>query len=123
MPETFFHIFLVVLLVIFAGFLIFLIRKILQTSREWKQNNQAPQEAVPATVISKSAERFQKKQKHLDGADSGIFHVRFRLEDGTEAEFQVFEEQYAGMEEGDVGVLHRQGTRFLRFEKTGKTNP
>ncbi len=122
MPETFFHVLVVVLLVIFAGFLAFLIRKVLQTSREWKQNNQAPQEAVPATVVSKSAERFQKKQKHLDGADSGIFHVRFHLEDGTEAEFHVFEEQYADMEEGDTGVLHRQGTRFLRFEKTGKTN-
>ncbi len=123
MPDTLFHIILIVLLVIFAAFLIFLIRKILQTSQEWKQNNQAPREAVPATVVSKSAERFSKKEKHLAGADNGIFHVRFRLEDGTEAEFHVFEEQYADMEEGNTGVLHRQGTRFLRFEKAEKTNP
>lgn len=116
MSDTVPHILLVVLLVFFAGFLFFLIFKIIKTTKEWQKNNKAPVEELAATVVSKRVSATFGKKK-MEGADSGNFHVRFELENGKTEEFHVFEEQYAAVEVGDSGVLHRQGTRFLGFEK------
>ena len=89
----------------------FLIYKAISTH---VRNNNSPVETYNAVVVAK---RAHVSGGGNDSAASTSYHVTFELEDNTRLELRVRAREYGVMAEGDRGVLTRQGTRFLGFER------
>ena len=81
----------------------------------WVRNNNSPVETYNAVVVAK---RTNVSGGGKDSSASTSYHVTFQLEDNSRLELGVHAPEYGALAEGDVGVLTRQGTRFLGFERT-----
>ena len=80
----------------------------------WVSNNNSPVETYNAVVVAK---RANVSGGGNNSSASTSYHVTFELEDNSRLELGVKSHEYGTLAEGDVGVLTRQGTRFLGFER------
>lgn len=87
---------------------------------QWNKNNNSPRLTVPAVVVSK---RTEISHHHHNGVDhhhhhsSTTYYITFQVESGDRMEFHVTGQDYGMLIEGDEGMLHFQGTRYLGFQR------
>ena len=110
--------FVLVFVLIIAMFVVNAVRGIGQ----WSKNNQAPELAVDARVVSR---RTSVNSHHHGAAGANGYHtssstsyyVTFEVESGDRMEFHLSGSEYGMLAEGDMGKLRFQGTRYLGFER------
>ena len=112
--------FLIIFLCVIGAFAVATIRGI----ATWTQNNHSPQLSVSARVVSRRTE--VSHHSFANGGDvtgaqgyttssSTWYYVTFEVESGDRIEFSVSVKEYGLLDEGDVGKLTFQGTRYLSF--------
>ncbi len=92
---------------------------------EWSKNNASPRLTVKATVVAKRT----KVGHHHHNQGTGVSHsssytnyyVTFEVESGDRMELNVKGNEFGMLVEGDQGDLSFQGTRYLGFNRTGRT--
>ncbi len=112
-------IFWIIFIVIIGVFVVALIHGI----ATWTHNNKAPLLTVGAKVVGRRVKTRVSGGHH--GTDSGMhmtstfhdYYVTFEVESGDRMEFEVPENKYGYIIEGDRGELSFKGTRFIDFER------
>ena len=82
--------------------------------REWSRNNASPRLSVPATVVAR------RRAHHHNGAthtSSTSYYATFQFESGDRLELRLLWRDAGLIAEGDHGILHFQGTRYLGFDR------
>ena len=76
------------------------------------KNSGLPVEKLEAIVVS--------KRLHVTGGEHGgtFYYATFELANDTRLELRVSGTSYGTLAEGDRGILAKQGTRFVSFERT-----
>ena len=115
--DMFSIMFTIVFVIVIGTFIATAVRGIGQ----WNKNNNSPRLTVPATVVSK---RTKVSHHHHNGVDhhhlyrsSTTYYITFQVESGDRMEFYVTDQEYGMLIEGDQGMLHFQGTRYLGFQR------
>lgn len=115
--DMFSIMFTIVFVIVIGTFIATAVRGIGQ----WNKNNNSPRLTVPATVVSK---RTKVSHHHHNGVDhhhtyrsSTTYYITFQVESGDRMEFYVTGQEYGMLIEGDQGMLHFQGTRYLGFQR------
>ena len=93
------------------GFFIFMI---VRAVAQWSANNNSPVQTFNSVVVAK---RTDVSGGGNNTSASTSYFVTFELENGERLELPVKARDYGVLAEGDRGVLTRQGTRFLGFER------
>jgi hypothetical protein len=83
------------------------------------KNYQAPELSVQATIVTKRADI----RRHMNTVNESAVHtisntwyyITFEVESGDRMEFQVSDQEYGLLVEGDQGKLTFQGTSFKSF--------
>ena len=83
---------------------------------EWFKNNNSPRLSVDAQVVTK---RYQVSHHHHQHGThrSTSYYVTFQVQSGDRMELHVPSGEFGMLVEGDFGVLHFQGTRYLGFDR------
>lgn len=106
--------------IFFIGVFILAVVTYLRVNAEYRRNMKSPVTTQKAKLISKRVEIKGHKNPDKDpklNPTARIYHVlRFRLENGELAEYDVEEADYNQMTEGALGKLTTQGTWFKGFE-------
>lgn len=84
---------------------------------QWFKNNKSPRLSVEATVVAKRTRISHHHNNHGMAGHSTSYYVTFQVESGDRMELYVPSNEYGYLVEGDRGVLHFQGTRFLGFDR------
>lgn len=110
--------FTLVFVMVFGVFVVTAVKGISQ----WNKNNHSPRLTVPATVVSKRSNVSHHRHNHGDGmhhtTHSTTYFVTFQVESGDRMELNMAGHEFGLLVEGDKGMLHFQGTRYLGFERT-----
>ena len=94
---------------LFFGVLIFMLVKTFSNNRK---NDNSPVLTTPATVVT--------KRTHVWGDHAHTnYYVTFQVPSGDRMELEIPQDRFGYLVEGDQGDLTFQGTRFLRFQRTG----
>ena len=104
--PLFFIVFLVAFVVIFS-----------KTIAQWFKNNKSPRLSVNATVVAKRTETSHHHNSNGGTSYSTDYYVTFQVDSGDRMEFNVPYNVIGYIIEGDKGMLHFQGTRFLGFDR------
>lgn len=113
--DLFYIMFMLVFLMVAGVFVMTAVKGFLQ----WNKNNHAPRLTVSATVIAK---RTNVSRHHHGGnmhhtTHSTTYYVTFQVESGDRMELYMAGHEFGMLLEGDKGMLHFQGTRYLGFER------
>lgn len=96
-------------------FLVFaiIVFNVLKGIFQWGKNNQQPRLTSSAKVVGK------RTSIHGGGNTRAYNHyfVTFEFPSGDRTEFQLKDEEYGMLVEGDSGELEFQGTRYLGFTR------
>ena len=86
---------------------------------EWFKNNNSPRLSVDVRIVDK---RYRVSHHHSQGHHhhSTSYYVTFEVESGDRMELRVPAREYGLLVDGDMGVLHFQGTRYLGFDRVIK---
>lgn len=110
--------FTLVFVMIIIVFIVIAIKGIAQ----WSKNNASPKLSVEASLVSKS--RQVSDSHHHDAATgathintSTTYNVTFQVQSGDRMVFRVSGHEFNMLAEGDRGMLHFQGTRYLGFDR------
>lgn len=105
-----FHIISILIFAVAAAFIAFMFIYILsKRSRQERANNRAPQETVPAQVVTKRV---------AGGGEMPVYYyATFELDDRNRIEMPVSGTEFGMLADGDRGMLTHQGTRYLGFER------
>lgn len=118
---------LLIFLLAVSPILFLSLRNLFWNAARGLRNLMQPVVITPAKVLSRREQkvqnRWQKLWKNyrylgraLEATRFGyLYYVTFRLEDGTTKELQVWGDIYAGVQEGDYGVLTFRGEKFKSF--------
>lgn len=98
---------------------------IVRNVMEWHRNNQSPQLSDPAMVTAKrtKTDHHNHTTTNANGVPmttmnvSTTYYVTFEKKSGERVEFHVSGREYGMLAEGDRGILHFQGTRYLGFDR------
>ena len=101
--DLFFLLFVIV-------FVVILVRNL----REWSRNNASPRLSVPATVVTKRRSHHHDATTHTS---STTYYATFEFESGDRLELRLPWRDAGMIAEGDHGILHFQGTRYLGFDR------
>ncbi|MBQ8802860.1 MAG: DUF2500 domain-containing protein [Tyzzerella sp.] len=90
--------------------------------RRWIQNNKSEKLCQLSMVFEKRIHTYWSpiSRKHgFSNRKEFLYYVTFQLENGECIEFclNYRKSEYDRLKEGDKGLLHFQGTRYLGFEK------
>jgi Protein of unknown function (DUF2500) len=106
---------------VFAAILGTVAYQLIRKARQSSRNDALPVLTAPATVsgmrtntIAQPADINPKYKVE----PSTKFFARFRLHDSQSLEFELSNEQFAPLAEGQQGTLTYQGTRYVGFEKS-----
>lgn len=123
-----FGIFPIIFAIVFILVLTIFIVTAIRGAKEWNNNNHSPRLTVDAMVVSKR-EDVTHHQQAVAGDHTGAhgytnsysttYYVTFQVESGDRMELHVSGSEYGMLVEGDQGRLTFQGTRYLRFERSG----
>lgn len=108
---TAFPVFFGIIFVIVVGIFIFTAVKGVS---QYASNKSMPVETIPARVITKRPHTWGGSG---DSSAHTSYYVTFELENGERLEMPVNGSFYGLHTEGDVGMLTRQGTHMIRFER------
>ena len=93
---------------------------------EWTINKCSAMESVDAFVVAKQQGMIQQQIPNAGDATGGHgftlqeqpwYKITFRMTDSTEKEFNVDDQSFRELKEGEQGILTYQGTRYLGFKK------
>ena len=93
---------------------------------EWTINKCSAMESVDAFVVAKQQAMIQQQIPNAGDATGGHgftlqeqpwYKITFRMTDSTEKEFNVDDQSFRELKEGEKGILTYQGTRYLGFKK------
>lgn len=93
---------------------------------EWTINKCSAMESVDAFVVAKQQGMIQQQIPNAGDATGGHgftlqeqpwYKITFRMTDSTEKEFNVDNQSFRELQEGEKGILTYQGTRYLGFKK------
>lgn len=93
---------------------------------EWTINKCSAMESVDAFVVAKQQGMIQQQIPNAGDATGGYgftlqeqpwYKITFRMTDSTEKEFNVDNQSFRELKEGEKGILTYQGTRYLGFKK------
>nr|WP_294696849.1 DUF2500 domain-containing protein [uncultured Blautia sp.] len=93
---------------------------------EWTINKCSAMESVDALVVAKQQGMIQQQIPNTGDATGGHgftlqeqpwYKITFRMTDSTEKEFNVDNQSFRELKEGEKGILTYQGTRYLGFKK------
>ena len=93
---------------------------------EWTINKCSAMESVDAFVVAKQQGMIQQQIPNAGDATGGHgftlqeqpwYKITFRMTDSTEKEFNVDNQSFRELKEGEKGILTYQGTRYLGFKK------
>ena len=93
---------------------------------EWTINKCSAMESVDAFVLAKQQGMIQQQIPNAGDATGGHgftlqeqpwYKITFRMTDSTEKEFNVDDQSFRELKEGEKGILTYQGTRYLGFKK------
>ena len=112
--------------VFFAAVPLLFLLTLLCGIRQWQKNNRSPRLEVAAMVAGKRQEDIPQPPQPVAGDASGAHgfiypppviqcYAVFRVASGDTLEFQVSDQVYSGLREGDRGTLRFQGTRYQDF--------
>lgn len=89
-----------------------------QNIRRWNKNNHSPRLSVHATVVAKreATTHHRNSSTHMAHYVTS-YYVTFGVESGDRMELCMDGAEYGLLVEGDKGVLHFQGTRYLGFDR------
>jgi len=104
--------------VFFIVFLIAFIVILGKNIAQWFKNNNSPRLSVNATVVAKRTSISHHHNQHGVAGHSTDYYVTFQVDSGDRMELHIPYNQYGYLVEGDRGVLHFQGTRYLGFDRT-----
>ncbi len=85
-------------------------------SRE-RKNDKAPRLSVQARVLAKREELRRYGTQHNGIRVHQLYFATFQVPSGDRMELQLENIDYGLIVEGDQGILHFQGTRFLGFDR------
>ena len=113
--DLFYFMFMLVFLMVAGAFVMTAVKGFSQ----WNKNSHAPRLPVPATVI---ANRTTVSHHHHGGnmhhtTHSTTYYGTFQVESGVRMELHMAGHEFGMLLEGDKGMLHFQGTRYLGFER------
>lgn len=97
-------------LIVIVLFVVVLVRGL----REWSHNNASPRLSVPATVVTKRRAHHHNASTHTS---STTYYATFQFESGDRLELRLPWHDAGMIAEGDHGILHFQGTRYLGFDR------
>ena len=97
-------------LIVIVLFVVVLVRGL----REWSRNNAAPRLSVPATVVTKRRATHPIAGTHTV---STTYYATFQFRSGDRLELRLPWHDAGMIAEGDHGILHFQGTRYLGFDR------
>ncbi len=106
--------------IIFVIMIIIIIVRSVGAVKQWNKNEQSPKLTVPAVVKTKRT----KVNRHIHSGENNMGHVTttyfvtMEFDSGDRSEFKIYGKEFGQLAEGDVGMLHFQGTRFLGFERS-----
>lgn len=83
---------------------------------EWFKNNNSPRLSVDAKIVAKRSHVSHHHNQH-GSHRSTSYYVTFEVESGDRMELHVSSHEFVLLVEGDFGVLHFQGTRYLGFDR------
>ncbi len=101
--------FLVVFVIVIGTFVVVAVRSV----AEWGRNNASPRLSSPATVVAKRERHYN----HHNGGGGTTYYATFEFESGDRLELRLPDRDAGLLAEGDRGMLHFQGTRFLGFDR------
>ena len=93
---------------------------------EWTINKCSAMESADAFVVAKQQGMIQQQIPNAGDATGGHgftlqeqpwYKITFRMTDSTEKEFNVDDQSFRELKEGEKGILTYQGTRYLGFKK------
>ena len=93
---------------------------------EWTINKCSAMESVDAFVVAKQQGMIQQQIPNAGDATGGHgftlqeqswYKITFRMSDNTEKEFNVDNQSFRELKEGEKGILTYQGTRYLGLKK------
>lgn len=116
----FFQIMVLILILLFIGFIIYLnIKEI----TKYRRTNKQPILTVPATALTKRTQfihHVHQYEIHLYYPASIFYYVTFELENGEQIEFEMSRIEFKQIVEGEAGRLTYQGNEFLEFTRIEK---
>ena len=93
---------------------------------EWTINKCSAMESVDAFVVAKQQGMIQQQIPNAGDATGGHgftlqeqpwYKITFRMTNSTEKEFNVDNQSFRELKEGEKGILTYQGTRYLGLKK------
>ena len=122
-PMGFNFMFTLVPMIIAVGFIFvfgMILYSIITGVKQWDKNNHSPLLTVDATIVTKRADvstHHHTSEEHMSTSTSTTYYVTFQVESGDRMEFQVMDQEYGLLVEGDQGKLSFQGTRYKGFSR------
>ena len=104
------EIFVPAMFVLVVGLMVVMV---IRNVAEWGRNNASPRLSSPATVVGKRERHYS----HHNGGGGTTYYATFQFESGDRLELRLPDRDAGLLAEGDRGMLHFQGTRFLGFER------
>ena len=101
--------FMVVFVIVIGTFVVVAVKGV----AEWSRNNASPRLSSPATVVAKREQHYS----HHNGGGGTTYYATFQFESGDRMELRLPDREAGLLAEGDRGMLHFQGTRFLGFDR------
>ena len=101
--------FMVVFVIVIGTFVVVAVKNV----AEWGRNNASPRLSSPATVVAKREHHYS----HHNGGGGTTYYATFQFESGDRMELRLPDRDAGLLAEGDRGMLHFQGTRFLGFDR------
>ncbi len=118
--------FTVVPVLVAIGFITILgimIFQVVKSAQRWKRNNDSPVLTTDARVVTKRSDvSYHNHMNNTNntmnmGYSSTTYYVTFEVPSGDRMEFEVRDEEFGMLVEGDAGKLTFQGTRYLGFTR------
>lgn len=118
--------FTVVPVLVAIGFITILgimVFQVVKSAQRWKRNNDSPVLTTDARVVTKRSDvSYHNHMNNTNntmnmGYSSTTYYVTFEVPSGDRMEFEVRDEEFGMLVEGDAGKLTFQGTRYLGFTR------
>lgn len=93
--------------------------QVVQNIRTSRRNDQSPRLEVEAQVVAKRTQVFHHHQgtQNQFHTTSTHYYATFQVASGDRMELALSGQEYGQLAEGDRGILHFQGTRYLGFDR------
>lgn len=116
----FFDLFLVIFIGLFSVAFFAIFVAVIRTISRANKNEKFPQLSTEATVVTKRTDVSSNKTNSIDMstyASDTTYYVTFEFPSTDRMEFQISDNEFGMMVEGDRGTLTFKGTRYISFSR------